>query len=45
MYCRSDAELKRSSLAKATLDSEEAQAAAALVVAAMDVALVVDRRA
>ncbi len=36
--------MKRSSLAKATLDSEEAQAAAALVVAAMDVALVVDRK-
>jgi len=36
--------LKRSSLAKATLGSEEAQAAAALVVAAMDVALVVDRK-
>jgi transcriptional regulator PpsR len=36
--------LKRLSLARATLDSEEAQAAAALVVAAMDVALVVDRK-
>jgi transcriptional regulator PpsR len=36
--------LKRSSLTKASLDPEEAQAAAALVVAAMDVALVVDRK-
>jgi transcriptional regulator PpsR len=36
--------LKRSSLARATLDPEEAQAAAALVVAAMDVALLVDRK-
>jgi transcriptional regulator PpsR len=35
--------LKRSSPVRATLDPEEAQAAAALVVAAMDVALVVDR--
>lgn len=36
--------MKRSSLVRATLDPEEAQAAAALVVAAMDVALVVDRK-
>ena len=36
--------MKRSSPVRATLDPEEAQAAAALVVAAMDVDLVVDRK-
>ena len=36
--------MKRSSLVRATLDPEEAQAAVALVVAAMDVSLVVDRK-
>lgn len=36
--------MKRSSLVRAALDPEEAQAAVALVVAAMDVSLVVDRK-